>query len=340
MASNNYTFSAVKGKQAGSDFYIAMCNLKYVATRLEFDADIPPEHRAQRTMRKSRIPKIRDYMLQNPTDYIFSSITVSVDGKIAFKPTADDDGVGTISISQNAAILINDGQHRVRAIREAIKETPKLGRDDISVVFFEDRKLERCQQMFADLNKHALKPTKSLGILYDHRNDFASFVVEMCDRVKVFRGKIEMENTSISNRSTKFFTLSGLAAATKQLLGKEKHLKENEKELAITFWNTVGRNIPEWQLLLDNRISPYEMRQGYVHAYTNTLESIATAGSMLIKKHKNNWRRKLAGLQDIGWEKNNPEWQGNIVNGKKMTKTRSGMNKAAQIIIKHCEAGS
>ena len=337
MANNEYVFSAVRGHQAGSDFYIAMCDMRYVATRLAFDADLPPEQRAQRTLRKSRIPKIRDYILQNPTNYIFSSITVSVDDKITFRPVADGENIGTISISQEATILINDGQHRVHAIREAIGDNQSLVKDHISVVFFEDRELARCQQMFADLNKHALKPTKSLGILYDHRNDFSSFTVELISRVKAFAGRIEVEKTSISNRSTKFFTLSGLAAANKQLLGKEKHLKEGEKELAILFWEEVGKNIPEWGLLIDNKVSPYELRQEYVHANTNTLESIATAGNILIKKHKNGWRQKLAGLLRIDWSKSNPEWQGSIINGAKMTKTRAGMNEAAQIILRYCE---
>ena len=334
---NEYSFSAVRGQQAGGDFYIAMCDMKYVASTLTFDADLPPEQRAQRTLRKSRIPKIRDYILQNPKDYIFSSITVSVDDRIKFEPVAGNDDIGKIHISQNATMLINDGQHRVHAIRAAIEENPSLISEHISVVFFEDRKLKKCQQMFADLNKHALKPTKSLGILYDHRNDFATFVVGMVDQVKVFSNRIEVEKTSLSNRATKFFTLSGIAAATKQLLGKEKYLKENERELAILFWNTVGKNIPEWQLLVNNKVSAHELRKDYVHAHTNTLESIATAGNTLIKKYKNSWRQKLAGLQNIDWTKKNPEWDGNLINGRTMAKTRSGMNDAAKIILKYCE---
>ena len=332
-----YTFGAVRGRQAGSDFYVAMCNMKYVATTLEFDASISPEHRAQRTLRKSRIPKIRDYILQNPTEYVFSSITVSVDGKITFNPISDDDNLGTISMLQSAKILINDGQHRVRAIREAVKEKPNLANDEISVVFFEDRKLKKCQQMFADLNKHALKPTKSLGILFDHRNDFASFIVKMSKSVKVFQDRIDLEKTSISNRSTKFFTLSGLAAATKQLLGKDRNLRSVEKTLAINFWNEVGKNIPEWTMLIEKKVTPADLRNGYVHANTNMLEAIAIAGHWLIKKFPNDWKKKLRGLQDINWSRTNPEWDDKIIIRGKMTKTKAGMNNAAKILVKHCE---
>lgn len=337
MTVNTHTFEAIRGEQAGSDFYIAMCTLKAVSKLFTFkDADIPADQRAQRTLRKSRIPKIRDYILVNPKDYTFSSITVSVDGKISFTPVTKGKDLGEISISQDAAILINDGQHRAAAIKQAVLENPDLGRDKISVVFFEDLNLEKSQQIFADLNKHAVKPTKSLGILYDRRNDFAQFIVDMTKSVRIFRSRIEIEKTSISNRSTKFFTLHGLELATKNILGKNKHLTESEKETIINFWNVVSKNIPEWMLLINNKVTPAELRKEYVHANTNMLEAIAIAGNRLIKKFPKDWSQKLAGLQDVDWHRSNPEWEGNIIISGKMSKRKDGMKRAAKILLRHC----
>ena len=113
--------------QAGNDFYIAMCNLKEISRDFTYEnADIPTEQRAQRILRKSRIPRIRDYMLQNPDDYVFSSITASVDSTITFEPVSEYmKDIGTISISNDASILINDGQHRAHAIKLAVAEKPR-----------------------------------------------------------------------------------------------------------------------------------------------------------------------------------------------------------------------
>ena len=99
-------YPSIRGRQADNDFYIAMCNLKEISRDFTYeDADIPTEQRAQRTLRKSRIPRIRDYMLQNPNDYVFSSITASVDSKITFEPVSEDmEDIGTISISNDASI--------------------------------------------------------------------------------------------------------------------------------------------------------------------------------------------------------------------------------------------
>ena len=341
MAANTHSFEAIKGSQAGSDFYIAMCTLKAVSKLFTFqDADIPPLQRAQRVLRKSRVPRIRDYILQNENDYTFSSLTVSVDGKIAFEPVAVGSNLGTIHMSQDAAILINDGQHRVAGITEAIGESSRLGHDKISVVFFQDLGLRKSQQMFADLNKNAVKPTKSLSILYDRRNPLSQFVVDIAGKVDVFRGRIEMEKTTLSNRSTRFFTLSGLRMATRNLLGKSRAVTDEDRQIALEFWKAVSANIPEWVLLAERRVSPYELRREYVHANTNMLEAIGLAGHTLRKRHPDRWLQMLSALRTVDWARTNPEWDGKVIIRGKMTKTKAGMNNAAKIIVGHCEAGS
>ena len=341
MPENTHSFEAIKGSQAGSDFYIGMCTLKAVAKLFTFqDADIPPLQRAQRVLRKSRVPRIRDYILQNETDYTFSSLTVSVDGKIDFEPVSAGANLGTIRMSQDAAILINDGQHRVAGIKDAVRETPRLGRDKISVVFFQDPGLKKSQQMFADLNKNAVKPTKSLSILYDRRNPLSQFVVDMSGKVDVFRGRIEMEKTTLSNRSVKFFTLSGLRMATANLLGKSKGLTDGDRRDALEFWKAVSTNIPEWVLLEEGKVSAYELRKEYVHANTNMLEAIGLAGHALRKRHPDRWTSMLSALRAIDWTRTNPEWDGKVIIRGRMTKTKAGMSNAAKIIVGHCEAGS
>ena len=57
----------------------------------------------------------------------------------------------------DARFIINDGQHRRAAIEMALRDRPELADETISVVFFLDPKLERCQQMFADLNRYAVR---------------------------------------------------------------------------------------------------------------------------------------------------------------------------------------
>src|ERR1700732_4058671 len=140
-----YTFSALKGVQAGSEYFVAMCPLKLIPKIFLFDEDeLPAELRAQRAINRSRVPEIARYLVENPNEYVFSSITASMDAEVRFEPLGNKDSLlGKLTIPMSAKFIINDGQHRRAAIEAAIKERPELGDETISVVFFQDGGLRR-----------------------------------------------------------------------------------------------------------------------------------------------------------------------------------------------------
>lgn len=337
FSGESMTFPAIRGNQGKREFYCMMCSFATIHTHFNFNADprIKAELKAQRKLRESRIPQITNYITENSNNYVFSSITISVGNKVKFHPTpgqGSDGKVGTVSIPLDAQILINDGQHRCAAIRAAYEQNPSLGNEKISVVVFEDRGLKRSQQMFADLNKHAVKPTKSLGLLYDHRDTFARFIVNLVNDVDIFRDRTEMERTNISNRSTNFFTLNGIADATKNLLKiKTKSISAEKQKLAAAYWNALHQNIPEWNLLVQKKISAGDLRKNYVHAHTNILNALGLVGYVLTQR--SNWKNKLRGLQKIDWQKNSPIWQDKVVMDGKMLKNRLGIKRAANEIL-------
>ena len=337
-----YGFDAIRGVQAGREFYVAMCPMNIIPKLFVFNEyDLPAEIRAQRTLRESRIPRITNYIVNNPKDYLFSSLTASVDGKIRFSPSpslGEEGKLGRLYISMNSKLLINDGQHRRKAIEEAMKVMPELGSETISVVFFADKGLKRSQQMFADLNKHAVKPTTSLGILYDHRDAYSTFIVKLANEVEMFRDRVELEKTTISNRSTKFLTLSGISEATKHLLSNNtKMISEEQEKFVIEYWNEVARNIPEWNLLLEKKVSAGELRKNFVHSHSNLLSTLGIIGAFLLKNHPNEWKEKLKGLRKIGWSRNDKMWEGRLVIDGKMLKTNIGMELAANAILNSLE---
>ena len=336
-----YGFDAIRGIQAGREFYVAMCPLKIIPKLFVFtEFDLPPELRAQRTLRASRIPALKNYILNNPKDYIFSSLTASVDGTMKFEPApslGEGGKLGRLYVSMESRLLINDGQHRRQAIEEALKENPDLAHEMISVVFFEDKGLVRSQQMFSDLNKNAVKPTKSLSILYDHRDEFAKFIVAISYELEIFSGRVELEKTAISNRSIKFFTLNGIADATRKFLGiKGRKISVDEQNKVKEFWNEMTKNIPEWQLLVQKRVTASELRKEYVHSHTNLLNALGIVGNVLQNEYPSDWKQKIASLQNIDWSRSNPEWEGKLLLRGRMLKTKLGIELAANTILKKC----
>ncbi|MBT4176039.1 MAG: DNA sulfur modification protein DndB [Thaumarchaeota archaeon] len=338
----SYSFDALRGVQAGREFYVAMCPLKIIPKLFIFnEEEVSPQFRAQRIIRDSRIPSIANYIVNNPKDYVFSSLTSSVDGAMNFVPdpsVGSDGKIGRLHISMESCLLINDGQHRRAAIEEALKVKPELGNESISVVFFYDKGLKRSQQMFSDLNKNAIKPTKSLGILYDHRNEFSQFIVTMTHDLEIFHNRTEMEKTSISNRSTKFFTLNGISEATKYLLKlKTKTVTPDSQKIAAEFWNQVSKNIPEWNLLIEKKVSAYDLRVNYVHSHTNILNALGIMGHVLISEYPDSWKSKLKGLQKMDWARDSPIWEGKVVVDGRMIKQKAGIKKAADVMLNGCD---
>ena len=77
LSSASFVFPAVKGIQAKREYFTSMVPLEVIPKIFQFvDEQLPPEIRAQRILNRARIPEIRDYILENPDDYVFSSITV------------------------------------------------------------------------------------------------------------------------------------------------------------------------------------------------------------------------------------------------------------------------
>lgn len=334
-----YAFSALKGVQAGREYFVAMCPLKLIPKIFLFDEDeLPPELRAQRVINRSRIPEIARYLVENPTEYVFSAITACVDGGITFEPFGSDSAqIGQLRIPMTAKFIINDGQHRRAGIEEALKESPEMGDEAIAVVLFTDGGLKRSQQMFADLNKHAVRPTKSLGILYDLRDPLSLLACKLITAVPHFKGLTETEKTTISNRSIKLFTLSGIYQGTRALLNKPKagKITPQEEELAVTFWTEVGKLIPEWHMAQSKKVSAAELRRDFIHAHALALHALGIAGNALVAAEPKKWRAALKAISKIDWSRSNTKlWEGRALVGGRVSKAHNNVILTAVVVKK------
>lgn len=336
----NYVFIALRGVQAGREYYSAMCPIRLVPKLFLFDEkELPPTLRSQRSLNRSRVPAISRYILEDPKNYVFSSITASIDSRVEFRPFSQVGAAshaGYLIVPMTARFVINDGQHRKAAIEETLKIMPELGSEHISVVFFADGGLKRSQQMFADLNKHALRPTMSLSILYNHRDPLARLCKRIADEVPVFNDRIELERSSISNRSRELFTLSSLYQATKALLGLGQRLgriPEKTEIRAIEYWIEVSKHMPQWQLVKEEKITSFELRRNYVNAHGIALLALGFAGRILLEEFASDWRTRLQGLEKIDWSRSNEElWEGRAMYSGRILASNRHLNLTTIVI--------
>ncbi|MGE0702445.1 MAG: DNA sulfur modification protein DndB [Vicinamibacterales bacterium] len=341
-----YQFSALRGRQAGREYFAAMVPLVLVPKLFVFDdEELKPEFRAQRKLNRARVPEIARYVLDHPGEYVFSALTASIDGAVEFMPATKNGAtknVGVLSVAMSSRFIINDGQHRRAAIEQVLRERPEFASETICVVLFIDAGLERSQQMFADLNKHAVRPTRSLGVLYDHRDPLSKLARQLAGEVPIFRDLTEMDKATISNRSIKLFTLSSIYFATRQLLEKPARASVTAKEsrLAARFWTEVGKNMADWQLAARRAVSSAELRREYIHAHGVALQALAIAGCELIKRFPGVWAGRLKGLQEIDWSRNNSKlWEGRAMIGGRVSKATNNVELTANVIKDHLGLG-
>lgn len=318
-----YAFPAIRGIQAGREYYVSMCPVRLIPKLFSFDdEEIPADMRAQRKLNHSRVPEIAQYILDNPGGYVFSAITASVNAEVEFQSSGSED-IGTLKIPMDARFVINDGQHRRAAFELALRENPELGDETISVVFFLDIGLKRSQQMFTDLNRYAAKPDTSLNILYDHRDRRAILSKSVLKRVKVFEKLTDVERSTLPRRSSKLFTLSGIYTATNLLLVNHKIAELDEQiEISSAYWNAISDHILDWLHVLDKAVTAGEVRRDYIHSHAVTLAGLGGLGAELLSIYPDDWAAKLKPIERINWERTNPDWQDKVISNGSVTNNR------------------
>ena len=318
---NTFSFEAIRGIQARTAYYTIMVPLKMVPRLFLFDdGDLPADLRAQRVLSKARVPQIASYLSGNSGEYILSSLCASIDGDLTFEPASESGplrNVGLLSFPMDARILLNDGQHRRAAIEAALRDCPELEGETISVVVFADRGLARSQQMFADLNKNAVRPSGSLSVLYNRRDPLARLTSDVLTEVPFFGRYIEREKTSISNRTNKLYTLSSLNRAHEWLAGPSAdRFGEETTSLAAQYWNAVFEHMPDWQKMDAGTIAACELRHETVHAHGVMLQALGVVGAAAIAHGADTLSSTLQPLAEIDWSRRNLDiWEGRVLNG-------------------------
>lgn len=317
------SFPAMRGIIGKRQYFNTMMALSEIPHLFKFNdwEQFTPELRAQRVLVKSRVPEIVKYIVDNEDGYLFSSITCAYSAEVKFKPFEEGADIGYLEMDlEDAKFLINDGQHRCAAITAALNENPGIGKEKISVLLFPWESLERAQQMFTDLNRFVQKTSKSLNILYDHRDALSGFTMEVSERVHVFQGMIDKEKLTIPIRSEKLFTLSTLYDANEELiggkLGKSADTAEYKEKLerAVAYWKALSGIITDWQKVKDGSIKAPMLRQEKINTHGVVLRALGGLGRFLIEAHPDKWEQRLSVLKNVDWRKSvgnkvNPQWE-------------------------------
>lgn len=338
---------ALRSTMGGRSYYAISLAMAEVPRLFRFNdwEQATPELRAQRVLNKTRVPDIAKYMLDNEDGYLFSSITASYNANTEFKATGDNPDIGVLEIElENLELIINDGQHRAAAIAAAIKENPSLGKDKISVLLFPMESLERLQQMFTDLNRYAHKTSKSLDVLYDHRDNLSALTMDVSERVTVFKGMVDKEKITIPLRSPKLFTLSTLYDACEELLGDNVDKRgtktfDAKVDLAVEYWTELSKVVTDWAKVHNGDMKAAELRQEKINTHAVVMRALGGAGRAVIEEHPKDWQKRLDKLREVDWRKSvgmkvNPLWDNVCITAGSVVSNRQARVQTLAVLKK------
>ena len=330
-----YRFPAVKVVQATREYYITMVPLKMIPKLFPEDEEyIPPEYRAQRKLNATRIPVISKYILDNRNTYVFSALAASIDGEFRFSPR-EQANLGILEISMDAKLLINDGQHRKAAILTANKVDETLMNETISVVFFQDQGLARSQQMFTDLNKHAVKTSNSIAELYDSRDSLAVITRTVVSQIEFLNTYTDKEKDILGKYSSNLFTLSTFYNANKRILRGGPATKKNE-EFLLNYWSNICQNIQPWKDLQSHEISKVDLRENYIVTQSVMIQVFGRLGSFFLSNKRYQIPKYLSKLKKINWRRDCADWKLRTIraNGR-MINNEEAITLTCYVLKKH-----
>lgn len=236
-------------------------------------------------------------------------------GEATFEPFPHDPLFGYLVWDEKTPILCNDGQTRSKGFELAIALKQTISREqDVKVAFEVNPSLERCRQVFADLNLRQRKVSKGLSRYYDSRDPEYRIAREMVERVPLLANLTCVEKDSLAKTDPYLFTFNGWTDANSHLLcGQEDRSIEEQIELAADYWTTIAVYIPDWLAVNEQTKTPSQERSQSLHCQAVMLVALGRLGAFLLTRHPTEWQAKLEALREVDWSRTNQSWRGRVI---------------------------
>lgn len=249
VASGALVMNVLSLRQLGHDCFVGVIAYRDI-DKIVVDADV------QRPEAKRRIPEIARYVVGGDGYFGAALLTAVANGgdEVTFMPTSDDGTTGTLTIEAGARIVVNDGQHRIAGIKKALHDEPTYladrMNDGLPVVIYVDLSKGEQRQLFADVNLHAKKPPKAIGLDYDDRNHLSHFTKAVIAKSAALRGKVAFTKTKVGPKDKESYVFSALVDAHRAMFDDLDATMDDARynarvNEAVAWWNSVDEAIGE-----------------------------------------------------------------------------------------------
>jgi DNA sulfur modification protein DndB len=331
--------SAIRGKQAGHDFYLLAIPVKYLVRLLPIGHEAAAGN-LHREPDRNRAQEVARYIRENRKSYLIPPLTCSIGRRTRFDAaprTRASSRTGILRLPFSSELVILEGLHRRVGLELALNADPSLGDESVAIFLYVDPDFQASEQILSDLGRHESRSSRSQGILCDQRDEMARLARELVTRVDVFSDMTEMVRSKISNRSLKLFTLSAIYHATKTLLSARREDSYTDRlEIAAAYWNEVASHIPHWRDAKARKANPAELRKETIHAHGIALAALGRVGRDLLETNPKDWNRRLKALRTLNWSRSNSRiWEGRAMVAGRISKTNVCVMLTGNAIKKH-----
>lgn len=182
--SNKTIVPAFKAKVGTWEYFICIMKYAEVARSINFAHELRSNKSlndiVQRGLSK-RANDITNYLLESQHRFLGALLVAVWGGEPDYQPLAmeDSDGIlsgidrqfGVITFDGSQQYFALDGQHRLRAIKDALKKDPNLGREEICVIlvphFDSEEGRKQTRRLFTNINRNAKSTSLSENIALD-----------------------------------------------------------------------------------------------------------------------------------------------------------------------------
>ena len=226
--------SAHRFWQGGRDVYYFTLPLETLDGLLPQRVDDDVVRGANRQLTPSHARNIQAY-LDEKDDWLLGAMMLGIArDAVDFAPYASEDdepanpNFGKMGIRTNRinTMRIFDGQHRRRAIQEVLaslesddrraSKLQTLRNASMTIILYAEDDIKALKQMFADASQTKRIEANTVA-RFDRRDAFNITAMRIAEESRVFKGRVEMEGTSVSHASENILAINQLVAISKAL---------------------------------------------------------------------------------------------------------------------------
>lgn len=300
--SNKTLIPALKAKVGDWVYYICVMKYAQVAKEVNFAYELGGNDDLNSLIQRGiseRTKEITDYLLRSEHRFLGSLIVAAYGGDPHYMPVRMEDSeeylrgldnsFGVLTFDGGQQYFALDGQHRLKAIKDAIKKNPELGSEEISVILVShydtEEGKEKTRRLFTNINKNAKSTTKSENLALDEDDGFAILTRRLISENDFFNkeGRVSVFVKQGDNGELSLAT--SVRDTDKKAVTSIKQLYEIVKELS--FGTTLDG------ISLAKRPTDDDLEEAYVVISKRTTEFFQSCGELVTKVEKNDDLRNL-----------------------------------------------